>query len=50
MTDKMTVTAQPGRTTVTRLVSGVELKMVRDGVHWTVKAQPAPKQESKNDD
>jgi hypothetical protein len=37
----MKVVATPSNTTITRLVSGVELKLQSTGKHWTLQAKPA---------
>lgn len=40
MADKITVKATPSETTVTRVVTGVELKLKQSGKHWTLTAKP----------
>lgn len=43
MADKIIVTATAAETTVTRLVSGVELALKQSGKHWTLSAKPEKK-------
>jgi len=43
MADKIIVTATAAETTVTRLVSGVELALKQSGKHWTLTAKPEKK-------
>ena len=40
MADKITVVASKSETVVTRLVTGVELKLKQSGKHWTLTAKP----------
>lgn len=40
MADKITVVALKSETVVTRLVTGVELKLKQSGKHWTLTAKP----------
>lgn len=37
---KMTVVATRSETTITRLVTGVELALKQSGKHWTLTAKP----------
>ena len=40
MAEKITVVASKSETVVTRLVTGVELKLKQSGKHWTLTAKP----------
>lgn len=39
MAEKITVVASKSETVVTRIISGVELKLKQSGKHWTLTAK-----------
>jgi hypothetical protein len=40
MADRITVAASKSETTITRLVTGVELALKQSGKHWTLSVKP----------